>query len=63
MKISGDDGVNSMRQQLPVSYVAQKANPGKQGLSSLLSIFSHSLLQMGLFPWAQSISQDQLIKA
>ena len=52
-----------MRQQLPVSYVAQKANPGKQGLSSLLSIFSYSLLQMGLFPWAQSISQDQLIKA
>ena len=30
--------------------VAQKANPGKQGLTSLLCIVSYSLLQMGSFP-------------
>ena len=52
MKISGDDGENSSRQQLSLYDVdvAQKANPGKQGLSSLLCIVSYSLLQMGSFP-------------
>ena len=57
MKISGDDGVNSMRQQLPVSYVAQKANPGKQGLSSLLSIFAQLGMGWGFdclcCPWGR----------
>ena len=42
--ISGDDGVNSSRQQLSLSYVTQKANSGKQGLSSLLCVVSYSLL-------------------
>ena len=51
MKISGDDGENLSRQQLSLYDidVAQKANPGKQGLTSLLCIVSYSLLQMGSF--------------